>query len=187
MNTYAPLSPATAKHIEQLMKQSSCIPEYRRLQCIYLRQFQMPALAVAKLVGFSISHVRNTWSLYHQKGLDGLLGEKRGQVRGKAHLSLEEEAELLAEFEKTAEKGQMTIARQIHEEHCKRVGKELHETVTYRLLKRHGWRKVKPRPHHPKQNKEEQAEFTAFFPPDRDAGESGSSAAWMPVPSDVSG
>jgi transposase len=147
----------------------------------------MQSQDAAKIVGLHAGSVKNIWMTFQKKGVDGLLGERRGQARGKAHLSLEEEEALLAPFEAGAARGALTVAQRIHQTHCKAVGKDLDETVTYRMLKRHGWRKVVPRPHHPKQNKSDQEAFQVFFPQDSDARKSGGGASWMPVSLDVSG
>lgn len=185
--SYIPLSSKAAQHIQTLMKKSTSVWEYRRLQCVSLRQFGMQSQDVAKIVGLHPGSVKNIWMIFQHEGADGLLGERRGQARGKAHLSLKEEEALLAPFEAGAARGDLTVAQQIHHAHCKAVGKDLDESVTYRMLKRHGWRKVVPRPHHPKQNKTDQEAFQVFFPQDSDARKSGGSSSWMPVPFDVSG
>jgi transposase len=39
------------------------------------------------------------------------------------------------------------------------VGHSVHKTTVYRLLARHGWRKVVPRPFHKQAKKEKQEEF----------------------------
>lgn len=185
--SYVPLSSKAFKHIQNLMKQSKSVWEYRRLQCVSLRHYNMEAKDVSAIVGLHSDTVRHIWSVYLNEGLDALLGERRGRVRGKAHLSTEEENALLAPFEQKAEKGHITIVQEIHKAHCKKVGKELNETVTYRMLKRHGWRKLVPRPHHPKQKKKDQEDFQVFFPQDSDARKSGGNTTWMPISSDVSG
>lgn len=61
-------------------------------------------------------------------------------------------------FEK-AEKGQITTASKIKEALEERIGHAVAESTVYRLLNRHGWRKIAPRPAHPKTNKEEQETF----------------------------
>ena len=185
--TYQALAPDLVQIIEDLMKQSTSVWEYRRLQCVLLRRYALSAQQVSCIVGLHEGSVFRIWSLYLNKGIDALLGEKRGKVRGNAHLNVDEEEKLLAPFEKKAAKGHLTIAQEIHTAHCKKVGKDLHETVTYRMLKRHGWRKVVPRPHHPKPNKEDLDNFQVFFPQDSNAGEDRSIATWTPIPSDVSG
>src|SRR5512135_3238221 len=43
------------------------------------------------------------------------------------------------------------------------VKQEVHSSSVYRLLDRHGWRKLVPRPRHPKANPEEQAAFKKTF------------------------
>lgn len=43
------------------------------------------------------------------------------------------------------------------------LGHQVHNSTVYRLLKRHQWHKIKPRPRHPKADPEERAEFIANF------------------------
>ncbi|MCK5555297.1 MAG: winged helix-turn-helix domain-containing protein [Alphaproteobacteria bacterium] len=53
----------------------------------------------------------------------------------------------------------MLEVRSIHKAHCAKLGKNIPLSTTYRLLHRHGWRKIMPRSRHPKANKESQAAF----------------------------
>jgi hypothetical protein len=62
---------------------------------------------------------------------------------------------------------------------------KLDPTVTYRLLERHGWRKIVPRPQHPKTDKASQETFKVFFPQDHHAGKGRSAPLWAPFPVDV--
>lgn len=43
------------------------------------------------------------------------------------------------------------------------MGHQVHKSTVYRLLQRHQWRKIKPRPRHPNTDPEEQEKFTASF------------------------
>ena len=57
-------------------------------------------------------------------------------------------------FEESAEQGALLVANEIKEALEKRLGHKVHKTTVYRMLHRNGWRKIVPRPKHPKCNKE---------------------------------
>jgi len=49
-----------------------------------------------------------------------------------------------------AETGQLVTVEPILKKYEEATGKKSNTTSIYRLLKRHGWRKLRPRPKHPK-------------------------------------
>ncbi len=65
----------------------------------------------------------------------------------------------MAEFTEQSEKGGILEVGSIHRAHCQRIGKRVALSTTYRMLHRHGWRKISPRPQHPNANPEAAAEF----------------------------
>jgi transposase len=71
----------------------------------------------------------------------------------------EEEEALLSEISEKAMQGLVVIAHPIREYVERKLGRAVSKDYAYDLLHRHGWRKVSPRPEHPKVNKEEQEEF----------------------------
>jgi transposase len=185
--TYTLLSPKAARHIQALMKKAASKWEYRRLQCVSLRQFGMQARDVAKIVGIHADSVKHIWALWQRHGTDALLGERRGQARGRARWTSEEERTFMQPFLEAAERGTLTTVKEMHRTHCVRLGKKVDPTVTYRLLWRHGWRKVVPRQRHPKTDKTLQQTFKLFFPHTGYVGEVRSTALWAPFPVDVLG
>ena len=74
-------------------------------------------------------------------------------------MTFEEEKALLNEFLQKAEKGEIVTPQIIRQEYEKRIGRATADTTIYRMLKRHKWRKIKPRPRHPKGKPEEQTLF----------------------------
>ncbi|MFN7754755.1 MAG: winged helix-turn-helix domain-containing protein [Holosporales bacterium] len=52
----------------------------------------------------------------------------------------------------------------MHQEICRVLGKNISLSNVYRIAKRHGWRKIAPRPQHPKRNPVAAGLFKAFFP-----------------------
>ena len=83
--------------------------------------------------------------------------------RRNEYLTWEEEQELLLPFFEHAKKGELTTAAHIKHAFEKRGGHEVDETTIYRLLERHQWRKLVPRPNHPKADQEEQGLFQQNF------------------------
>ena len=183
--TYTPLSPKAVAQVDDLMKCSTSVWEYRRLQCISLRQFGMQARDVAKIVRLHADSVLHIWSTFQRGGVEAILGEKRGRVRSRARWTREEERIFLQPFLDLAEHWKLTTVGEVYKAQCKRVGKKLDPTVTYRLLDRHGWRKVVPRAQHPKADKEAQKTFKVFFPQNHHSGKNRSAPLWSPFPVDV--
>lgn len=122
--------------------------------------------ATAKEIGINTGmaeqSVHNLIAAYNRDGEKAVETKGKGQ-RQKANLTLEEEKEFLKPFFEKAAKGQIATAEEIHEALNQCLGEPVHESTVYRLLKRHGWRKIVPRPTHPKTNKENQEEFKKKF------------------------
>ena len=78
---------------------------------------------------------------------------------------VEQERELLAPFFACAERGELATAGEIKRAFEAQVGHKVDESTIYRLLHRHRWRKLMPRPRHPKANADEQAAFKKTFKP----------------------
>ncbi len=185
MRTYIHLSSHGENYVRERMKKSTSVWEYRRLQCVFMRRHTMGAEDVAKIVGLHPGSVRNIWMRWKRGGADAVVGEKRGRVRARARWNREEEKAFLDPFVDAAKRGKLTTVQEIHLAQCKRVGKKLNPTVTWRLLHRHGWRKIVPRPQHPKADEEVRQIFKVFFPQDHHGGKDRSAPLWAPFPVDV--
>ena len=71
----------------------------------------------------------------------------------------EDEHLLLNDFLGRARTGGIVVVNAIRQEYEKRLGREVSTSTVYRLLARHGWRKITPRSRHPKQDQAAQAAF----------------------------
>ena len=69
------------------------------------------------------------------------------------------ERELLAALQEQAGRGQVLTTKQIHGRVRQAVGKKVSLDYVYRLLHRHGWRKLGPRPRHVKTDPQAQTEL----------------------------
>jgi len=166
----------TQKEAEELLKKTEKGAETKRVQCVLFGVMGMTSEQIAPLVGYTARHVRQVWSWYRKGSWKRITGERRGETRNKAHLTLEQEKEFLSNFEKQAISGNVVTAKVIQNAHSCLLGKKLDETVTYRLLWRHGWKKKTARPQHPKHNHKDLKRFKeAIFPPGYDPYENSGS------------
>ncbi len=75
------------------------------------------------------------------------------------YLRREEEEQFLAPFFARAEAGEIATVQEIWQAFEARVGHPVDDSTIYRLLDRHGWRKLMPRPRHPQADPQAQEQF----------------------------
>lgn len=121
-----------------------------------------PASALAKQTGVSVGTVHKVISQYNQLGVAALDTPGKGG-RYNSYLTREQEKEFLAKFFEQAVKGQIPTVTQIKIAYEQLVGNPVHKTTIYRLLDRHQWRKIVPRPSHVKADPQEQEAFKKTF------------------------
>ena len=120
---------------------------YRRLLALHMRGLGMSRKQIAESLEFSEQHITNLVAKYKKHGLDSILQDKR--TSNNRHMSFEQESEFLEQFVELAEEGQVITIEAILLKFEEVIGKKSGTSTIYALLKRHGWRKVKPRPRHP--------------------------------------
>ena len=76
--------------------------------------------------------------------------------RRRQNMSVEEEAAFLAPFVSQAERGGVLVVAPIKAAYERAIGRRVPDSTVYRLLARQGWRKLAPRPRHPKSDPEKQ-------------------------------
>lgn len=149
----------TVERMEKLLKSTDSLAEYRRIQSIYLRaKYGYNASQIAKMVGLELQTVRNIHSAYLKAGESTLRLTGRGG-RHRFNLTAEEEDALLSAFEEEGKLGHLLEVSKIHRAYEEKVGREVAKSSVYRLLQRHGWRKLVPRPRHPEGNQEAIEQF----------------------------
>ena len=84
--------------------------------------------------------------------------------RRRASMSEEEERIFLAPWAKLSEKGGMLVVSPLRAALSQRLGRPVAASVVYRLLARHGWRKVAPDTRHPKSDPAAQEEWKKNCP-----------------------
>lgn len=75
-----------------------------------------------------------------------------------------EEKHFLEPLYHKAEQGAFITAEDIKKAYERSIGRTVHKTTIYRLLQRHGWRKIVPRRKHPKAERDVQEAFKQTLP-----------------------
>lgn len=117
-----------------------------------------PAAVIAAHVGVAPQTVRNLLWAYKRWGAAGVETPGKGQ-RQRAYLSLAQEQRIVNKFLRKSAVGQVSTGTLLKPTLEKAVGHPVAKTTVYRVLKRHHWRKVVPRPRHPESTPELQAAF----------------------------
>ena len=116
------------------------------------------AKKISEHVNLSVHHIRKIISTYNKQG--ATFFESKGQGGRKyGYMSVEEEKAFLKECEQKALEGKYTTVSDIKASFEQKVAKTVARSTIHYLLKRHNWRKLTPRPSHPKKDKEKQALF----------------------------
>jgi transposase len=120
---------------------------------VQLRGKGLSNAAIAQKLDTSAKVVSRWVTAYSKRGISAL---QRGKYGGNnRNISYEAEAELLAEYKALAEKGQLVEVSAIKASYEAKVGHTIGSGQIYRVLHRHGWRKIMPRSKHPKKASDE--------------------------------
>ena len=135
-------------------------PLYRQRWLIIYNALVEPRKAedIARHCGVSKATIHAVISSYNRQGVAAVETAGKGGRRS-GYLSLDEERAFLAPFFGRAEQGELATTEEIWRAFEARVGHEVDDSTIYRLLARHGWRKLMPRPRHPKADPQAQEQF----------------------------
>lgn len=120
----------------------------KRLQVLMLRYEGLKVKEIAARLNLHPASIPKLCARYRRSGLEEFARNK--YTSHNRNLSHEQEAAVLAEMEKKAGKGRMLTVHDIKGALDQAVGRETEPSYVYKVLKRHGWRKVMPRSKHPK-------------------------------------
>ena len=155
---------ATVTRLAERLKRAETRAEYQRIQCVLIRAtLGSSAAEITQLLGWSTATVHVMHSRWAKEG-DAIFDVRSRGGRHHQHLSPEQEQELLAPFVQRAQAGGLLSVSEIQQAYRERTGRQVAPSTVYRLLDRHGWRKVVPRPQHPKADPAAQAAFRKTAP-----------------------
>ncbi len=156
------ISTEDIQRAKQLRDNAITVAEYRKALSVLLPgELGLDAGRTAKLLGTSRRTVfRDRGRISNQDVIPkNLWGGRRRCV-----MTIEEEQEFLAQWMDKATIGGVLTVPPIHAVLVKRLGRDIPMSTTYRLLARHGWRKVQPDTKHPKSDPAMQDEFKKNSP-----------------------
>jgi transposase len=139
-------------------------PLYRRRWLIIYNALVDPRTAeeIAKHCGVKKVTVQQLISRYNRFGISAVETKGKGG-RKREYLTVEQEHQFLEPFFLQAKAGEIATVAEIHRAFEEHVAHEVDESTIYRLLQRHGWRTVVPRPRHPQAREEAQEAFKKTF------------------------
>ena len=133
-----------------LLREVKTKAEFQRVQAVWLRvTLELSDEQIAQAVGLSANTVRCLSSRFRCQGVSALAGAGRGGRRHE-NLTVAQEQTLLQPFLDPAGRGHLLQVSPIKTAYEQVVGHPVPPSTIYRLLGRHGWRKLAPRPRHPK-------------------------------------
>ena len=141
----------------QLRDQAKTVMELRKaLSVLLVAEGGLDADKTSELLGISERTVfRNRRNISNQdEGEKNTWGGRRRYT-----MTIEEELEFLRDWETRAVEGGVLSVPPIHAALIEKLGRSIPISTTYRLLARHGWRKVQPDTKHPESDQAIQEEY----------------------------
>ncbi len=139
--------------IEAARKRNGDKQEEARLKALELRGRGLPGKEVAAATGFYPAYITTLVAKYREKGLEYLSRNNYGGNH--RNMSYAEEEAFLAPYEEKATAGEIVDTKEIETVYQEKVGHSIGSGQIYRVLERHGRRKVLPRSRHPKKASDE--------------------------------
>ena len=149
------ISADEAAKIREQMKTTKSRVSCRRMEAVALLGEGKTPEEVASIKKYHPKYVRTLGLQYHERGLESFSVD--GRCGGNHKVMSDEEAEkFLCEFSAEASEGKILTVEEIAMALDKKTGKSRKSLSTaYSFLHRHDWRKIMPRPAHPKKADEE--------------------------------
>ena len=121
--------------------------------------FNVPDRTIGEIIGRS----RPTVVRLRKKFREMCAGEEEQRRnwggRRYGYMTVEDERKFLSQFLDKAEQGGILAVGEIKRAFEALVGRKVAKTTIYRMLDRHNWRTIIPRPRHPNSNTEAQQDF----------------------------
>jgi transposase len=138
--------------------------EFRSAQAVLLPAIMGATLEqTAALLGVSRASVPRLQARFRQSMQTGKSPPRCWGGRRRSLMTFDEEKEFLEPWAQQAKTGGILVVSVIRAALAQHLGRPVNASVVYRLLERHGWRKVAPDTHHPKSDPVAQEEWKKNF------------------------
>lgn len=125
----------------------------KRLTALLMRAEGKSRKEVADRTGYKYTYLTRLVTKYLTGGLEAIV--ENHYPGNRRYMSYQEEEEFLERFCKEAESGQIVEVSKIKEAYDEAVGRKTADSMIYKLLNRHDWRRVMPRSKHPNKASDE--------------------------------
>ena len=133
------------------LREAQTIGQIRCAQAILLPALSGSTLEqTAALLGVGRSTVPRLQARFRSSMASGGGPARHWGGRRRALMSVEQERRFLAPWVEQASRGEMLVVSPVRAALAQALGRRVSASVVYRLLARHGWRKVAPDTRHPK-------------------------------------
>jgi transposase len=144
------IDPQVVKRAQLIAATSSSVETLRPCQAVLLPAlFGATLEQAAAVLGVGRATVPRLQAAFRNTPSPGANASRQWGGRRKALLTPEEEIAFLKPWLESAASGHLVVVSPIRAALAQRVGKPVKPSVVYRLLARHGWRKIAPDTRHP--------------------------------------
>lgn len=153
------IDPLVVKRAQLTAATSTSVESWRQCQAVLLPALFGASLEhTAAVLGVGRATVARLQTSFRKQGPGESTRARNWGGRRQSLLTPEEEVEFLKPWLESAAAGHLVVVSPIRAALAQRLGQPVKPSVIYRLLARHGWRKVAPDTQHPKRQPEVQAD-----------------------------
>ena len=146
------------------VRQTQDVREMRQAMAILLpAELKTSLEQTARLLGVGRATVPRLQAGFREGRPASTKERKRWGGRRRSLMTAEQEEEFLKPWIEQAQAGGILVLLPIRAALAQRLGRPVKASVVYRLLARHGWRKVAPDTHHPKSDPQVQEDWKKNF------------------------
>ena len=155
------IDPLVVQRAQLIAATSTSVASLRQCQAILLPAlFGATLEQTASVLGVGRATVARLQTTFRQEKIPEATSPARNWGgRHQSLLTQEEESAFLKPWVASAAAGRLVVVSPIRAALAQRLGQPVKPSVVYRLLARHGWRKVAPDTRHPKSKPEVQADW----------------------------
>jgi transposase len=152
----AELSPAVIEAAQEAARKAKTCDELRMAQTVLVPGIiNVPDQTTGQIIGRSRPTVVRLRKRFRES-CAGQGSQQNWGGRRYGYMTLEQENQFLSRFFDQASEGGVLIVSEIKRAYEAEVEHKVAKTTIYRMLDRHDWRKIMPRPRHPKSDAEAQ-------------------------------
>jgi transposase len=150
---------------QELARSAKSLMQPRQSQAILIPALTGASLqTTARILGLSRDRVCVLRRQFRADGRQGVDAQEKRGGRRRELMSRQEEVEFLKPWSAAAQEGGVLVVSPIHAALERLVGRKVPKSTVYRMLARHGWRKLAPDTRHPNVDVQAQGQFKKTSP-----------------------